>query len=152
LVTPAKPLAPVPAQAAPQQARTGPVLPPSNVKFAMECQLKGINSPVGDAYQPIAEVRPKMPWVNPPSTARIGVTVINAPPNYPASTFQYFKLPQSLWQQGGPHARVTLPVLKVLNALVSRAGKQPAAPFALATCTATADAAPDTIAGYPLTP
>jgi hypothetical protein len=142
--------APVPAPAAPQQARTAPALPPSNVKFAMDCQLKGIK-PVGDAYQPIAEVRPKMPWVNPPSTARIGVNVINGPPNYPAATFQYFKLPHSLWQQGGPHARVTLPSIKVLNVLVARAGKQ-TAPFALSTCVATAEAAPDTIAGYPLTP
>lgn len=151
LVTPGKPLAPVPAQAAPQQAGTGPVLPPSNVKFAMDCQLKGINAPVGDAYQPSAEVRPKIPWVNPPSTARIGVTVINPPPNYTASTFQYFKLPKSLWQPGGPHARVALPTIKVLNVLVSRAN-QPSPPFALATCTATADAAPDSITGYPLTP
>jgi hypothetical protein len=117
----------------------------------MDCQLKEIK-PVGDAYQPIAEVRPKMPWLNPPPTARIDVNVINAPPNYPASTFQYFKLPRSLWQQGGPHARVKLPSIKVLNVLVSRAGKQGTPPFALATCTATAVPAPDSIAGYPLTP
>jgi len=167
-VTVAKPLGPMPAQVTPPQAGKGPAFPPSNVKAALNCLIKTQPPTISDKFVAMtAEVRPKGPWLNPPAKVRITVTLpLNhlglgtATSPYPTPTFDYFKLPTSIWSPGGPHARVTLPDLKLSHVddfyLGDAGGYDGLAKFGSwlngASCFATYDAVPDTSPGHPLTP